>query len=580
MKCNVKKWNVLRVGLTLAGGILLSGCAAYQWGTDYPRQKAVPAIQETVQEIDTYRGDGQVRTLEHALSDDPTFTGMGDRVSTAALQFEGDICRIRLADVLLTTLKNNRAVEVQHQERTIAEEGIYAAKGIYDLLVKASYAYQWSHQQGNAYASADQDKFNLVTQKQESRTLDLSLEQLVPSGGVLSLFGQYGNVDSYADPTLLNPRPVDPYDRFTAGIGLMQPLLKNFGPYVTNAPIAMARIRRDIAEEEFRSEVIDQLVAAINTYWDLVFAIDNYEVQRLSLERAEELLRISVVKRDTGVEPPNVVLQAQAEVSRREALVIQARSVIADVADNLKRIMNIEEGTHEWQVNLIPVDRPRFGSLDLNEQAIYQEALLNRPDYRSMELGLHMAEIDEKVARNQKLPSLDAQVRYQYYGMGDSKGHAWDSMETGDYFGWNASLAFAYPLQNRQARHSHKQKEQTLEKQQEMLKQLEEIIRLEVRSAIRALQTNQNLIAAFEANVEAEEAKLDSQLKRYDVGFATIFEVLDFQEDLANAQVSYLEAVINFNKSMTNLQRVKASFLQDYRAEFLDKTVQEWQAAE
>jgi hypothetical protein len=42
--------------------------------------------------------------------------------------------------------------------------------------------------------------------------------------------------------------------------------------------------------------------------------------------------------------------------------------------------------------------------------------------------------------------------------------------------------------------------------------------------------------------------------------------VIQFQEDLVSAQVQYLQAVINFNKALIELQRVKGSFLQDYRS--------------
>ncbi|NQU42731.1 TolC family protein, partial [bacterium] len=184
-------------------------------------------------------------------------------------------------------------------------------------------------------------------------------------------------------------------------------------------------------------------------------------------------------------------------------------------------------------------------------------------------------QIDRNIKENQKLPALNAVGGYQLSGLGDSAGKAIDSLESGNYHGWNAGLNFLYPLQNRQARARYEQAVQSVAQQQVHLRDLEELIRLEVRTAVRALETNRRLISAFDANVKAEEAKLDSQIKRYDVGFATIFEVLNFQEDLATAQVSYLQSIINFSKSLIELQRVKASFLTDYRVEYLDNTVQQ-----
>jgi len=570
---------LLSAGILLACVWMSGGCAPRYEVTPTP-----PAIREIVQEIDTYRGDGVRRSLDHTFSQDASYRGVGDRVTTAGMQFKGPICRIQIADVLLTTLKNNRALRVEDYNRSIARDGIEAARGIYDLLVESSYKYSWGRSQTPMWNGKGTSEDDLVIGKQRRESIDLYLSQLVPSGGMFRAYGIYGNNKDYLNPSTKNPFPLDPYESFALGAGFVQPLLKGFDPwaptYLTNAPIQMARIQEKIAAEGFRNQVITQMATAVQMYWDLVFAIDNYEVQHLSLERARELLRITKVKVDTGVEAPNVVLQAEAEVSRREALLIDAQRLIADSADRLKRAMGMTEGTAEWQYNLIPVERPSFTPMSPNEEAVYAEALEMRPEYRTAQFGLDMAEIDLKIAENAKKPELDASVGYQITGMGKDGGEALDSIQSGNYSGWNAGLTLKFPLQNRYALATYSQKTKVLAQGKESLESLKEMIRLEVRSAIRALETGQKLIAAYDANVKSEEAKLDAQVKRYNVGFATIFEVLTFQEDLATAQVSYLQSLVSYQKAIIELQRVKASFLQDYRVQFLDKPVQERAARE
>ena len=531
-----------------------------------------PEIAETMHEIDTYRGRPGMRSLDQTRSDDATYLATGDRLTTAAIQFPGQICRIQLSDVLLTTLKNNRSIRIEDYNRTIAEEGITAAKGIYDLLVSASWQYNKSKGQRAVVANPSSPRNSLAKSRSRSWDLDMGLQQLVPSGGVVSLFFTRSFNKSYAANSGDDlGESVDPYDWLTAGIGFTQPLLKGFGPAITNAPIHIAQITQEMAAESFRNTVINQLADAVNDYWDLVFTINNYEVQLLSLERAQELLRIAIIKRDTGVEPPNVVLQAQAEVSSREASVIAARSAIADAGDTLKRIMNITENDAQWDYNLVPVDRPTFTPVNLNERAMFQEALRQRPDYLNTKFQMEIARIDQRVAKNNKLPQLDLSGSYALTGMGESFSKAKDSLETADYETWSTGLTFSYPLQNRTASAVYRQSEQQVEQLGETLRNLEDVIRLEVRTAVRALETNLRLIKAYQATVESEKAKLDSQLKRYEVGFATIFEVLEFQEDVASAQVQYLESVVDYNKALVELQRVKASFLQDYRIEVLEK---------
>ncbi|HUT24079.1 MAG TPA: TolC family protein, partial [Sumerlaeia bacterium] len=359
----------------LIGAFSLTACAGKR-----PQPPSDP-IAETLQEIETYRGEGGARSLDHALSDDPAYLALGDRPTTAAVQFSGPICRINLSDVLLTTLKNNRAIRIEDYNRSIAEDGIEAAKGIYDLLISASYEYSKSETQDPRRVNPDSPRNSLSITKQRQYTLDLSLQQLAPTGGILSLFAsQFHKKGEGFTSSLFED--VNPYDSLTFGASFIQPLLRGFGPYITNAPIRIAGLQEKIARENFRNQVIAQLVNSVNLYWELVFSIDNYEVNRLSLERARELLRITVIKRDTGVEPPSVVLQAEAEVARREAQVIDARRLIADVSDSLKRSMNITEGSEKWRYNLVPVDRPLVTPVSLNDEAVFAEALQFRPDYR------------------------------------------------------------------------------------------------------------------------------------------------------------------------------------------------------
>ncbi|MFW6304042.1 MAG: TolC family protein, partial [Candidatus Sumerlaeota bacterium] len=190
-------------------------------------------------------------------------------------------------------------------------------------------------------------------------------------------------------------------------------------------------------------------------------------------------------------------------------------------------------------------------------------------------LGLDILDIERKVARNQMLPQLDATAGYSVSGLEDDFSAAVDEMETVDYDGYNIGLTFSFPLQNRRAREGYRQSEMKLNQAREQIYALRDAIHLQVRRAIRGIRTSKELIAAWEAAVKAEESKLDTQIRRYEYGMAIISDVLDFQEDLAAAQQQYLNAVINYNKALIELQRVKASFLSDYRIEVLDEPVAE-----
>jgi len=555
--------------LLLVGALAAtSGCAWVAKSTEIETPSSQLA-DETLIEIDAYRGQApERRDLAFTLSEDASFLTIDNEVSTAGLQASGPICRIHLSDVILNTLKNSRDIRVQDYSRSIAESGVDAARGIYDLLLQASdtYAVTDSH---TRYRSSVLDDAPGRESRLRNNGLSVSLEQLLPTGGVLQLTAEHTRAHSYERPSTFGRN-----DGMTFGAYLIQPLLRGFGPSVTNAPIKIAMLEEKMAREDFRNYVITELTASVQDYWDLVFAINNYELKNLSLKRSLELLRANQAKLDAGTVAPNEVLQAQAEVSKREADVISARSLIATAQDSLKRRMNITEGSEQWNYNLIPLDRPQFAPLNLNEEAVYQEAVGSRPDYRRILYGIERAGVQKMVAKNNTLPNVSAVAGYEVSDSDSSTRDDFSRLDGDtDGHGYNVGLQASHYLQNRSAKAVYRQSQDAEKQQQELKRSTEEIIRLEVRNAIRNIETNMRLIAAGDSWVKAEDDKLKAELQRYEVGYTTIFEVIQFQEDLVSAQVQYLQAVINFNKALIELQRGKASFLQDYRVEFLDKQV-------
>jgi outer membrane protein TolC len=190
---------------------------------------------------------------------------------------------------------------------------------------------------------------------------------------------------------------------------------------------------------------------------------------------------VAIIKRDTGVEPPNTVLQAEAEVANRQANVIDSVRIIADAQDALKRAMNIKNGGDMWEYNLIPLDKPFFTPVNPNEEACYAEALQLRPDYAAAKLGKDIAEINKIVAWNQRLPQLDLVAQYQLSGGEQTVGNSFENAETGDFETYNAGVRFSYPLQNRTARAQYRQSVSQFQQREEVIRNLQELIRLDLQ---------------------------------------------------------------------------------------------------
>ena len=85
-----------------------------------------------------------------------------------------------------------------------------------------------------------------------------------------------------------------------------------------------------------------------------------------------------------------------------------------------------------------------------------------------------------------------------------------------------------------------------------------------VREAVRRVQTDFKRIETTRSARIMAEKQLQAEQERLKVGLSTTRFVLDFQRDLATAQGNELRAILDYNKSLSNLARNKATTLERY----------------
>ena len=97
-----------------------------------------------------------------------------------------------------------------------------------------------------------------------------------------------------------------------------QPLLRNFSIDATRQQVLVSRKNREISDVQLQQSIAVTTRNVKNAYWDLVFAINNLDVQRQSLELAQQSLRDNRARVEIGTMAPIDIVQAEAEVAQRE----------------------------------------------------------------------------------------------------------------------------------------------------------------------------------------------------------------------------------------------------------------------
>ncbi len=89
------------------------------------------------------------------------------------------------------------------------------------------------------------------------------------------------------------------------------------------------------------------------------------------------------------------------------------------------------------------------------------------------------------------------------------------------------------------------------------LKNQEQQISLEVGDAVRSVETDAKRVDAYRIARELAEKRLEAETKKLDVGLTTNYFVLQYQEELANARSREIKALVDYNLSLSRLEKVR-----------------------
>lgn len=367
-----------------------------------------------------------------------------------------------------------------------------------------------------------------------------------------------------------------------------QPLLRGFGRDANRSAIAQAvnssRISRIGVETRARDVVRD----TIRGYWDLVFALRDYEVRRSSLGLANELLRKNRIMVEVGTLAPLEISQAEASVAEREFRIISARNAIGAAEDNLRRLMGVRGDPAWWGSSITPLDEPEFAAFTTSLDDELAVAMQRRGELPAQQLTVENAKLGVSAAKDALLPQLNLELSSSDTGLsgfGDADrtvdsdgdgdptndrdrtggfGSSFDQTLGRDFESYTAALIWSQPLRNRTAEGAYLVQRLALENARLGLEQLKQSIVLEVRKAVRDLDSARESVVSAGAARTLREKTLSAEIKKFENGLSTNFEVLQFQTDLQESESAEIRALISYVQAQADLKRARGTLLEDY----------------
>jgi outer membrane protein TolC len=440
----------------------------------------------------------------------------------------GRVLRLSLKRALEMGAGSALDVQASAYDAPVAQQARLAAEASFDRLLTAGVTA--THQETpstNLFLGS-----GVITDN--SFDLQVGVSRRLRNGGTLSLLYT-------ADRTSTsNPfATVDPaYDQ---GLTLeaTRPLLRGAGD-VALADIRRAQNQVASAQAGYHTQVETTLLSVADAYWELVFADDNLDARRKALEVAKELLDDAHSRLAAEVGTPLDVADARAGVERRRSDLLEAGNLRETVQDRLLSMI-LPFGPHvRPEVHVMPTDHatthPETLPTRRDEQRYVDLAMQGRPELLGSRAEIANAGIDVLVARDAIRPQLDVVGRLGEAGLDSGLAESLKDIATGRAITGSIGLEFSLYIGQRAARADWLaaawRRRQALVRRRELQNQ----IVVEVRGALRDLDTARAQLGAASAEVAAGEEALRGERLKLAQGKSTPFQVLQKESDLTDAR--------------------------------------------
>jgi outer membrane protein TolC len=397
------------------------------------------------------------------------------------------------------------------------------------------------------------------TEKVRVATPQAGIEQRLALGTRLTLELSQEHIRS--NETGSTSRFVEPSDELRTVLSFTQPILRNLGIDVNKTRIRIAETNQEISDNSLKDRVIRVVTRVQDLYWELVFRIQELGVRRLSLKLAQDLLAQTRVQVAVGTQPQLSVLEGEAGVAGREEAVIVAENSARNVEDQLKELLSLFEDPKRSALGIVPTDPPQFHIEEIALEKALESAFEFRPDYQQAKLEIESRNLSERFARNQLLPTLDLRGSVGLNGLDDNFGDSFNHYTSGNWVQYQVGFTVRYPLGNQASRSRFTRARLEVEQAKAILERTEQRILVEVRDAVRNVETNVKRVSVTRGARELAQKKLEAEEKKLAVGLSSVREVLRFQDDLSLEQSREIRALTDYNISLANLERARGTTL-------------------
>jgi outer membrane protein TolC len=508
-----------------------------------------------------------------------TGTGQTPGPGTQTASAAGDnrpIVRLTLDDAVKSALERNLDIAVQRLNPEINDIAYASIASVYHPSLTSLIGPQSTSVLPTSQTSVGTGG---VTPSTQTMTFNGGVAQNIPWGGG-AFTASLGNLRR---ATTINNSLYNPLFQSVWNFSYVQPLMRNFRIDSTRQQLQVTKLNRNMSDVQLRATITNTLSNVRNAYWDYVFAVEAVQVAQKSLDLASKLVQDNQTRVEVGTMAPIDVVQAQSEQATRRQALVAAESTRRTAELTLKRLIVAGTADPNWTATIDPVDRPDFQPQPIDIEAAVRRGLSERTDIELAKQTVAANDVTLKFLGDQLKPQVDLQAAYGLQGLGGTQlvrtggvlgetpttiipggiGDAFSSLFRNAYPTWTAQLVVSYPLGVSTQKANAARARVQLNQVQAQLKQVELQVATDVTNAAVTSQSAAEGVQAAQAARELAQKKLEAEQSKFEVGMSTNYFVVQAQRDLSDAQNTELRQVLNYRKSLVELERLQQTTLQN-----------------
>jgi len=346
-----------------------------------------------------------------------------------------------------------------------------------------------------------------------------------------------------------------------ASVSLSQPLLRNAGTRTNTYAIRIAAYNHRISEAQTKLEVIRVIAAVDRLYWQLYAARRELEVRKKEYDLAKAQLEQARRFVSQGQRAQVEITRAEAGVAQRLEAIILAENTLRDTERDLKLSLNMPAIDMQTPTVLVPGTEPNPIRYELKNDALVKTATESRMEMLELELQIAQDISTVDYMKNQALPLVTLDYRYNVSGLGGTRSDSYDLLNEKRFEDHQFGLQLLVPLGNQAAESRLKQafyqRRQRLATRESRAASIE----LEVLNAIDQLEANWQRVLAGRQRTILDGRLYEAEKRQYEIGTRTTTDVLQAQTTFADAQSTEIRALAEYQIALVDLAYATGTIL-------------------